>query len=98
LLLKIHTEGIKDFTLQLGPSQHSDFRQYLNLRRRGHVLPFFACLGSESSLKPHRFCLFIEYNFILLELSFEAQIGTNGGSVLPQKGNTFLEPPTFPPH
>ncbi len=61
------------------------------------MFPFLARLRSESSLKS-KLCLFIKKQLIFLELPFEAEVGADVGSCLPDEADGFLEPAALPFH
>ena len=57
------------------------------------MLPLFASLGSSPSAEGVLILEEPKLRFILLELPFEAEVGTDGGPAIPEKGDGLSEPP-----
>jgi hypothetical protein len=94
-VLRFNREEIEDFGFELCPSHIGDFRQYLLIVTI--VFPLFTGLGAKSALEVS-FCLLIEIDLVLFELSFEAKVGEDVGSFLPDCGDGLSEGPVVLSH
>jgi hypothetical protein len=94
-ILRLNREKIEDFGFELCPAHVGDFRQYLLIVTI--VFSFLTCLGAESPLEVV-LSLLIQVDLVLFELAFEAKVGEDIGSFLPNKGNGFFEGPLLLSH
>jgi hypothetical protein len=93
--LRFNREQIEDFGFELCPSHVDDFRQYLFIVTI--VFPFFTGLGAQPGLEV-TLCVLIEVVLVLFELAFEAKVGEDLGSLLPDCGDGLLEGPVVLSH